>query len=117
MSESDSKEPVRRGGPRGVAYAFLFAFALSVGTIIFTGLQVRAPDPERRQRLEAMQDSRRPVPAVPSAAPANEAAPGDAVTTNAADEDALDSANRPDEQQEANGGAVETRSQPAQPDQ
>jgi hypothetical protein len=124
MSKSSPIPPPRRRGPQGIAYAFLFAFALSVGTIIFTGLQVRAPNPERRERLEALQELRTPAPAtaepqvtgerdvtVPPERPLPQGSDAPALPDDAADAadatDATDAASKLPEQSDNGGGEFE----------
>jgi len=97
MSDSESNKPVKRG-PNRVALAFLFAFALSVGTIIFTGLMVRAPDPGRRERLEALREMRPQQPVAPAErAPSvrTDGAVGEAASVDASASAATDAAGDP----------------------
>lgn len=70
-------EPRRQGRPRLVAAAFLFAFALSIVTVILTGLWVRSPQardaPAARDAWTQGQD--REPPAASGGAPESPATP------------------------------------------
>lgn len=91
------KDPDRRKPPRIVAFGFLFAFALSILTLIYTGLLVRAPGsapeaPEPPSRTTAPETRPASRDAVESDAGESDAADAPTGAPRAADGDAADEA-------------------------